>query len=173
VTLGQAVPGSPVEVPVLGDLSRRHAMIERVKEQYVLHPIGHTQLRGRRLTEVGWLHDGDEVVLGDRVRLRFRKPHPLSGTARLEFLSHHATQPSCDGVLLMASSCILGPQESHHVVCRRWEDQLVLTREGGGLFRFRTKQRVAVDGEWVSGTGILRKNSHLVGTDFTLSVEEL
>ena len=173
VILGQAVPGTTIDVPVLADLSRQHAMIERRGEQYLIHPIGLVTLRGQKLTDVGWLRDGDELEMGRGVRLRFRKPHPLSGTARLDFLSHHATQPSCDGVLLMANTCILGPQENHHVICRRWQGQVVLSRESGLDFRFRTAEQVEVDGKPATGSGILAKNSRLVGSDFTLSVEEL
>ncbi len=55
------------------------------------------------------LWDGSLIELGEAVRLRFRRPHPLSATARLEFVSRHRTQPSTDAVLLMAESCILGP----------------------------------------------------------------
>ena len=44
------------------------------------------------------------------VRLLFRRPHPLSATARLDFVSRHRTQPSADAVLLMADTCVLGPK---------------------------------------------------------------
>ena len=42
--------------------------------------------------------------------MRFAGRTPLSGTARLDFVSRHRTQPSADAVLLMADSCVLGPE---------------------------------------------------------------
>ena len=45
ITIGQAIPGTNVELPILGDLSRRHAIISRIGDDYVVHPIGDTRLR--------------------------------------------------------------------------------------------------------------------------------
>ena len=46
LTLGQPVPGDSVDIPILGDVSRRHAMIERDAEGYVLRPLRVTLLDG-------------------------------------------------------------------------------------------------------------------------------
>ena len=66
--------------------------------------------------------------------MAFRRPHALSATARLDFLSNHRTQPSADAVLLMAESCILGPGRHCHVVCRDWPREVILFRQDNELY---------------------------------------
>ncbi|MCA9262265.1 MAG: FHA domain-containing protein [Planctomycetales bacterium] len=173
VTIGQAIPNTEVEIPVLGDLSRRHTVVQREGERYVIEPVEEVRVAEKRITKVELLHDGDELLLGGSVRLRFRQPHALSATARLEILSHHGTRPSCDGILLMADAMILGPDARHHVVCRNWSGQVVLSRTEGSALRYRAPESVELDGHWGAETGVLSANSRLVGPDFALSWEEM
>ncbi len=102
--------------------------------------------------------------------MRFRQPHPLSATARLDLLSHHRTQPAADGVLLMASSCILGPAPQNHVVCRQWSKDVVLVRQGQTL-ACHTGQTIVVDGVARDCRAALTLNSRIQGEDFCLSLE--
>ena len=103
VVLGQPVPGSPADVPILGDVSRNHATIRRSGEGYLIDPRRSVRIDGKSIASVASLSDGNLIELGSGgVKLRFRRPHPLSGTARLEFASRHRTQPAVDAVLLMA-----------------------------------------------------------------------
>jgi hypothetical protein len=170
VTLGQPVPGSQVDVPILGDVSRRHAQIRRDGEAYLIDPLRPVQLDGKTIERRTSLVDGNLIELGHNVRLRFRRPHPLSATARLEFVSHHRTQPAADAVLLMAESCVLGPNGNSHVVCRNWSNELVLFRQAGVLHCRRPGQ-FTIDGVDVEGKGALAATSQIVGHDFSLSVE--
>ena len=172
VVLGQATPGNIVDVPIMGDLSRRHATLQREEESYILIPMGQLSISGRQVTQPHVLSDGDEIELGPSVQLRFRQPHSLSATARLDFLSHHRTQPSADAVLLMADSCVLGPSLSSHVVCRDWSQDLILHRKGNG-WACRSKQTLEVDGRRRYGTVELMRNSRVAGEDFALSLEDL
>ena len=80
------------------------------------------------------LADNQLIQLGDNVRIRFNKPHALSATARLTLESHHKTQPSADAVLLMADSCVLGPNRHCHVRCRNWQRDVVVYRQNDQLF---------------------------------------
>jgi hypothetical protein len=172
VRVGQAVAGTHVEIPVMGDLSRLHVTIERQGEVYLIRPHGPTWVGHRAVTEPRLLTDGDEVRLGASCLLRFRQPHPLSATARLDFLSHHRTQPSCDGVLLMASSCILGPSLRNHVVGRRWPHDVVLVRQGQ-MLTCHTGQPFEVDGVPHEGRGAITLNSRIQGEEFCLSLERI
>src|SRR5439155_7594238 len=108
VYIGQASPGANVDVAIQADISRRHAKIRREGEGYILDPL-HQKVKvdGKPVASPMLLSDGDEIELGDKVRLRFRKPHVLSASARLEMVSRHRLQPHVDGVLLMAESCVL------------------------------------------------------------------
>jgi len=172
IILGQAVPGTDVEVPILADLSGRHAVIRREGEDYLIEPAGKVRVARRTIRAPALLSDGDEIQLGEGVRLRFRRPHPLSASARLDFLSRHRPQPAPDGVLLMAESCVLGPRPVNHVVCRDWKDDVVLFRQGDKL-QCRAAGTLEIDGRKHAGRGPITRNSHIKGNDFSLSLEEV
>ena len=76
VVLGQAAPGNEVDVPILGDISRRHAIIKRRGGEYVIEPLQATFVDGHETCDTTLLSEGDEIRLGERVILKFRKPHP-------------------------------------------------------------------------------------------------
>ena len=170
IVLGQATPGNRVDVPIMGDLSRRHAIVRRHGEGYVIEPIHTVRVQGQKIGEATLLSDGDEIELGNSVRLRFRKPHVLSASARLEFVSRHRTQPSADGILLMAESCVLGPKFQNHVVCRSWSHDVVLYRQEDELF-CRAMESIEIDGQLCDGRGRIGSNSRVSGGDFALSLE--
>ena len=172
ILLGQAVPGSRVSVPLLGDISRRHALLERLGDQYVVRPLQKTRVAGHWIDRPTLIRDRDLIEMGDGVRLRFRQPHALSASARLEFESGHKTVPTVDAVLLMAESCLLGPDPHNHVVCRSWSDNLVLYRRGGSL-ACRTPGPCEVNGKSCKGRCDLPLPSHLAGTGFSFSLESL
>lgn len=173
IIIGQAHPGSPVDVPLQADISRRHACIRREGEGYLVEPVGGSvKLDGKPIDGPALLTDGDELELGDGVRLRFRRPHVLSASARLEILSRHRTQPFVDGVILMAESCVLGPKWQNHVVCRDWKGDVVLYRQEEKLF-CRAMESLEIDGQLHDGRGKLGPDSRVVGSDFSLSLELL
>jgi hypothetical protein len=177
ILIGQASPESAhgpnrLDVAIRGDLSRKHAIIHRRGESYTIEPFAYMQLNGRRIRDCTPLSDGAELVLGENVRLRFRQPHPLSATSRLEFVSRHRTQPYSDAVLLMAESCVLGPAERNHVVCRDWRHDLVLYRQGDGLC-CRAGGQIQIDGRLCDGRAPLNWNSQIVGDNFSVTMEEV
>lgn len=172
ITLGQPVPGGRVDVPILGDLSRIHAVIRRDGEGYLLDPVRTMSLDGRPLSDVAPLRDGSLIRLGGGVEIRFRRPHALSGTARLEIASGHRTQPAVDAVLLMAESCVLGPDSTSHVVCPQWPREVVLFGRGDAL-EVRTEESFEIDGRRCDRRGQLRPGGHVAGDDFSLSVETI
>lgn len=170
VLIGQAIAAAGADLPIVGDISRQHAIISRQGESYVIRPDAMTRVEGREVTAARMLSDGDEIELGSSFRVRFRQPHPLSATSRLDFLSDHRTQPTADGVLLMANSCILGPGPNSHVVCRGWNHDLVLVRQGQQL-RCHGQESLEIDGSQVGQKGEITLNSRIVGDDFCLSLE--
>lgn len=172
IVLGQPAADGSVDVPFLADLSRRHAIIRREGEAYVLTPLQRTTVDGQLLKESAVLRDKTVVKLGDAVELRFRKPHALSNTAVLEVLSHHKTEPAVNGIVLMSESCILGPQPHSHVRCRGWESDLVLFRRGEELM-CRTHAPVEVDGQTCVGQAVLAGNCRIESEEFALSLEEI
>lgn len=172
VLLGQPVRNQAVDVPILADISSRHARIVRDGEGYLIEAVREVRLNGRKVNKMAALTDGSKIALGEGVRLVFRRPHPLSATARLDFVSHHRTQPSADAVLLMADSCILGPNPQSHVVCRDWTDEVILFRHGEQLC-CRTAGSLEIDGSPCQGRGQVTLNSHVEGEGFSLNLEEI
>ena len=172
VVIGQAVPGADVDVPIFGNLARRHSLIRRDVEGYVIVPKAETSVEGQTLDQPRYLSDGDEIQFGDGVRVRFRRPHPLSASASLEPLSGHRTQPASDVVLLMADSLILGRKLDSHVVCRDWPRDVLLFREGDELF-CNGGDEFELNGRLQSGQAKLSAASHVRARDFSLSIEEI
>lgn len=172
VILGQSVAGNLIDIPILGDLSRKHARIRRSGEGYVIDPLQTVKLNGKRIDRSTALCDGDELELGTGIRFRFRRPHALSASARLEPISRHRIQPSADGILLMAESCVLGPKWTNHVVCRDWSGDVVLYRREEELF-CRAMTSIEIDGQQCDGRGRLLPGSRVVGSDFSMCLEEL
>lgn len=170
VAIGQAVPGTQVEVSVLGDVSRIHATIHRLGDVYLLTPHAMTSVGHRCVQEPVPLHDGDEITLNQRVRIRFRQPHPLSNSACLEMMSRHRTEPAVHSVVLMADSCVLGPSTHSHIICRSWASEIVLARHLEGL-RCRAPGEYWVDGQMVRGLTPLTNSSLVQGEGFSWRLE--
>jgi tetratricopeptide (TPR) repeat protein len=172
VWIGQAAPGNAIAAPIQAELARKHAKLVRSGEGYVLeaeHPVsmGDRPLSGKRV-----LNDGDEFELGRSVRLRFRQPHSLSASARLEILSSHRTQPRADAILLMAESLVLGPKWQDHVICKDWEGDVVLYRQGTDLY-CRSSEPVQIDGVTYESRGPVAPCSHVASEQFSFSLEML
>jgi hypothetical protein len=171
VVLGQPALGrGKPDVPILADLSSRHARIRRDGEGHLIEALRPVRLDGRPVAPMTWLSDGNQIELGEGVRLLFRRPCPLSATARLDFVSHHRTQPTTDGVLLMADSCVLGPKSHSHVLCRNWSREVILFRHEGELC-CRTAGRFEIDGVACRDRGRLTWNSRVSGDDFSFNLE--
>jgi hypothetical protein len=172
VTLGQPNAQGTADVPILGDLSSRHACILRDGEGYLIEAWREVRINGRLVQDIGWLGDGARLQLGGAVRLLFRRPHPLCATARLDFVSRHRTQPLTDSVLLLADACVLGPRPHSHVVCRDWTHEVILYRRGQELY-CRSDGPFEIDGVACRGERQITKNSRIEGDGFSFNLEEI
>jgi hypothetical protein len=172
VVLGQPDPTKAADIPILGDLSSRHARIRRDGEGYVIEAFRDVRVDGRPVDRIALLSARSTIQLGSGVRLLFQRPHALSATARLDFLSHHRTEPTVDAILLMADTCVLGPRPHSHVVCRDWASEVVLYRHEGQLY-LRSPGRLEIDGIHVNDRGPIGLDSRVVGPHFSLSLEPL
>jgi len=172
VILGQPIREGAPDVPIMADLSSRHARISRDEEGYLIEPIREVRLGGRALRGPTPLVDRARIQLGVAVRLVFRRPHVLSHTARLDFDSPHRTQPSADAVLLLSDSCILGPKPTSHVVCRDWPREIVLCRQKDGLACWSAGP-LEIDGIAYRDRGPATCHSRITGEGFSFSLEPL
>jgi hypothetical protein len=170
VLLGQATPGNRIHIPIMGDLSRQHALIRRQGENYLVEPQAKVWLNDEEITGPRMIVSEDVIQLGDVVRLRFRQPHALSATARLDFLGPQRTFPSTDAILLMAESVVLGPRKSNHVHCKQWTRDVILFRKDDRLY-CRALGELVIDGEPYTGRGPVTLQSHVLGEDYSLSLE--
>src|SRR5262245_45697277 len=70
IVIGQASRTNKVDVPIQADISRRHVKLIRHREGYVLEPLGgKVVIDGRPITGPVLVSDGEEIVLGDAVKL--------------------------------------------------------------------------------------------------------
>jgi hypothetical protein len=172
VVLGQPSPAERIAIPILADLSRRHAAIRRDAGAYVLEPLQQTMIDSRAITGPHVLSDGELIQLGDNVRLRFFRPHALSATAKLTIESHHKCQPSADAVLLMADSCVLGPNRHCHIRCRDWRHDVVVYRHDNRLM-CRAEEPLAVDGAPAGAESEIASGVRVEGEEFSFTWETI
>ena len=172
VVLGQALPQAGCDVAIQADISRRHAMIYREGEGYLLTAAAPTQVNGRVIDGVCSLTHGSIIQLGPQVRFRFNKPHPLSATAQLTMISHHRTQPAVDGVILMSDAVVMGPKPNSHIVARDWATEVVMYRSGAELI-FRGGETFEIDGHETHGQASIEPGNRIAGPDFSLTLESV
>ncbi len=170
VVIGQAVGGSLADIGIVGDLSRQAAAIRRSGGDYLLQPLQQMWLNDAPVERAQLLRDGSVLQLGRRVRVGFAKPNPLSATARLNLLSLNKWKPSVDGVLLLADSCVIGPNPGSHIHCPLWKNELLMFRHADGWY-FRTLAEVEVNGQKTQGQIPIVSGMRIRGEDFSLSVE--
>lgn len=178
LVLGQAFADSHADVGITGDLSRRAAVIRRMGSDYLLQPLQATRLNGQAIDRPQLLRDGSLIELGNSVKLQFRKPNTLSGTARLEMVSIHRWKPNVDAILLLADCCMIGPRAGSHVPCSDWRNEVLLVQKPGGSapapynnWQLRIAEEVLVNGEKLRGQFAIGPETHIRGEDFSLSFE--
>ena len=172
VTLGRAGPDAVADVPLLGDLSRRHATLARDGDGYVIRAIKPTYVNGNAVGAAVALKTGDLIRLGSTVELEFRQPSPVSSTARLAIVSRHRLPLAVEGVILMAETCIIGSNRQAHVPAPGLHEPVVLYRQGGGL-SCRASGPFEVDGRPCSARAPLTLQSSVLGQGFSFGLEPL
>ena len=169
ITFGQAIPGSPVDVPLVADLSRMHATLTRDGEGYVLEAVRSIQVNGRPATRA-LLRPGDRVTLGPSCQFQFRQPVPASATARLDLVSGHRLPLGVDGVLIMADTLVMGGGPQVHLTALDLKAPVVFFRHKDGL-GLRHNGGLTVNGQKVPERTILGTRALVSGEDFAFAVE--
>ena len=160
------------DISLVANLSRDHASIQRVDENYVLKPKSSVQIQGRPISVDTVLPDCCEMTLGDSVRLSFSIPTPLSTTAKMTFASEHRPRISVDGVILMAETCLLGPSGSDHILCRNWSKSVVLVQTQAGIVA-KSKQEFQIGGRKAGVNDAVSNGQVVSGDDFRFRLEPL
>jgi hypothetical protein len=169
---GPTQEGTSADICLMANLSRRHALLSRNGEDWFIHPYSSTVVSGRTITGPTLLRTGDDICLAERVRLGFRIPSVLAGSALIDFESHHRPVQSVDGIVLMTDSVLLGPRKDYHVYCSGWADLVVIYHQDGVL-RCRSKAAFTVNGEQVRDSAVLSDGAVVSGEDFRFRIEEV
>jgi hypothetical protein len=172
LTIGGPASDAAADLSLLANLSRKHATLLRSGERYILHAHSPVLVAGRPVHERADLCDGHDIVLGSSVRMRFRLPTVMSGSARLEFLSDHRPAYAADGVVLMDDTCLLGPAGENHVCCPRWPQALLLYRRDGQLF-CKARDDLFINGTHSPGGGALVPGTVVTGNEIRFRIEAL
>lgn len=169
VTLGQANPEAVVDIPLLADVSRHHATLQRDPEGYFLEAIRKVQVNGQPTDKV-LLRAADRITLGASCQMQFWQPVPVSASARLDLVSGHRFLHPVDSVLLMADTLLIGAGPQAHVVVPDLTAPLVLFRNKTGLGA-RWPGNLMIDGQEYTGKGPLEAGSTLQTEQLTLALE--
>jgi hypothetical protein len=160
------------DICLLANLSRKHATLQRTGEDWFIHPHQATVVSGRPAIGPTLLRTGDAICLAERVKLGFRIPSVLGGSALIDFESHHRPVHSVDGIILMTDRVLLGPRRDHHICCPDWPELVVIYRQDGQL-RCKSKAALTVNNERVRDSAVLSDGAVIAGEDFRFRVERL
>jgi len=160
------------DLALMANMSRRHASLERVEEDYLITPHSRVSVYGRPVDRQTVLPNDCEVTLGDSVRIGFSVPTPLSASARLTFQSNHRPRTSVDGVVLMADTCLLGNGPENHICCPSWSTSVVLARTKHGLAA-RSREPLFVDGKLAQGLAAVESGQVITTGQYRFRLEAL
>lgn len=169
---GPTREGSAADICLMANLSRRHATLLRNGEDWFIHPHQSTVVSGRAVTGPTLLRTGDDICLAERVRLGFRIPSVLTGSALIDFESHHRPAQTVNGIILVTDSVLLGPRKDHHICCVDWPEMVVIYSQDGSL-RCRSKATFSVNGTRVRDSALLTDGAIVTGEDFRFRIERL
>jgi len=171
VRIGNAqATAADCDLPLMANLSREHARLIRMGEDWWIEPLAGTHLGDRRITERTLLQSGREIRLGNSVRLRFVRPSVLSATARLEFVSEHRPATALDGVILMSEVCVCGSTAESHIPARKWPQPCFVVQRGEQLV-CRATSGVVRNGEFPQPEIPLASGDVISGDWFRFRVE--
>jgi hypothetical protein len=169
---GPTMEQASADICLMANLSRRHATIQRRGEDWFILPHQSTVVSGRVVTGPTLLKSGDAMTLAERVRLGFRIPSVLAGTAIIDFESHHRPPQSVNGIILMTDSVLLGPRRDYHVCCPDWPDMVVIYRQDQQL-RCRSKVPLTVNGDRIKDSVVLTDGALVSGEEFRFRIEKI
>jgi hypothetical protein len=171
VTIGGPAFGSEgADISLLASLSRSHATILRIDENYLLQPHAAASIDGREVQDRSLLGEHSDIRLGRNVELKFRLPNVLSRSACIGFASQHRPHLSVDGIVLMDENFLMGPGVDQHVHCPGWSHSLVMYRREGQLW-CRTPIPLRVNESAIVGAGPVPDGATVSGDEIRFRIE--
>lgn len=167
-----SVDHASADIALMANVSRRHVTIHRSSAEWRLQAHQSASVSGRTIVDSEALRSGDQICLGEQVKLGFRLPSALSSSAVIDFESDHRPLLSVDGIILLADHCLLGPRRDHHVWCSEWSDMVVIFNQDAQL-KCRSKAPLQIDGVPVTDSGVLQHGSVVTAEGIRFRVEQI
>ncbi len=150
VILGDAIDIGPIsgsrppDLPLMTSPTAPAVTLCRSDEDYFLNARAPVPLNQRPVTSALLAH-GDQIGIGPRCRIEFRRPNAASGSALLRISGARLPWPAVREVLLMDRELVIGPGASAHVRTREGTEQLTIQVSDGRLL-CRCDRAMTVDG---------------------------
>jgi tetratricopeptide (TPR) repeat protein len=133
LTAGPGSSDSVADIALLADISRHHADIARIDDDYFIFPHRDVFIDGEP-TSHRLLFDKNRITLGKLARITYRLPNPRSSTAVLTLSDSVRMSHGVRDILLFSQLAVLGPGRHCHVRLPRVKDNLILYAQKGKLF---------------------------------------
>ena len=147
MTLGHASARPAPDVPLLADVSRLHAALQRDAEGYALEAFRTTQVNGQEVERAHAPLRRPHHARRPSCQLVFTQPVPVSASARLDLVSGHRLAYPVSAILLMADTLVLRRRHARpRDACRDLAQPIILLPHRGRPWRCGTTARSLVDG---------------------------
>ena len=171
VTLGHANARPMPDLPLLADVSRLHAALQRDAEGYALEAFRPTRINGRE-AERATLRSGDRITLGPSCQLLFIQPLPVSASARLDVVSGHRLAFPVSNVLLMADTLVLSGGTRGHVNVPGLAQPIIVLRQLDDL-ALRHDGAMEVEGKALHGRAPLESGRTVRVGEVSITLERV
>lgn len=145
VSIGPAGASRSVDIPLMLDATVPIVTVARSDDDYFLRS-GEMVLVNQTPTTSKLLNNGDQIGMGNRCRITFRRPSSASASAVLDLSGARLPGAAIRQVLLMDHEIIIGPGSAAHVRSDDLAAPVVLQRRGEGLF-CRSALEISIDGK--------------------------
>jgi hypothetical protein len=169
---GPSQADDAADLRLMGPLSRRHATFQYIDDAWFLNPHQPCCVGKTRLSAPRCLYHNDQIILGEKVQLRFQRPSVLSASAVLQLESFHQPAQSVQGILLVVDSILLGSRADHHVHCADWPERLILLRRDG-RFYCRSEMSLQLNQQPLTSDQELGDGAIVSGTDLCFRLQKL
>jgi len=144
IDIGPISASRPPDLPLMTSPASPAVTLCRSDEDYFLNARVPVALNQRPVTSA-LLGNGDQIGIGPRCRIEFRRPNAASGSAVLRISGARLPWPGVREVLLMDRELVIGPGPSAHVRTREGTEQLTIQISEGRLL-CRCDRPMTVDG---------------------------
>jgi hypothetical protein len=171
ITVGHASARPAPDIPLLADVSRMHAVLQRDQEGYALEAFRKAQVNGQD-AERATLRSGDRITLGGSCQMVFLQPLPVSASARLDIVSGHRLTFPVSSVLLMAETLVFSGGMRGHVTVPDLAKPIIVFRHKEAL-AVRYDGAMTIDGRAYTERAPLEAGRTVIVGEVSLTLEAI